>query len=124
MSATITDGTVTVTPTTVDGFTSTRTSNTLAHDIPGSAWPDIVERPAGPRSGTLRLVFAGAGAESASLVAEQLHATGVPLTFTPDGFSSAVMSYRLAPAGRLTRELDPNTRAAWILTIDYQEAQP
>lgn len=124
MSATISNGTDTVTPTTVDGFTSTRISGTLAHDIPGASWPDIVERPAGPRTGTLRLVFAGSGAESASFVAEQLHATGAALTFTPDGFASAVMTYRLAPAGRLTRELDPITRAAWVLTVDYQEAQP
>lgn len=124
MTTTISDGTITVTPTVIDGYNSTRESTTLAHEVPGSAWPDIVLRPAGPQRGTLRLGFAGSGSEVASLIAQQLHASGSVLALASTDRSTVAMSYVLAPGGRVTRELDDTTRDAWIVTADFLEVQP
>lgn len=124
MSAQISDGTTIITPSSLAGFSSTRSSQTRQHEVPGSVWPDMVLRPAGPRTGTFVFRFTAADAQVASLEAEELHQTGMPLTFTRPGFSTIDMTYVLAPGGRLQRELDPDTKRFWTLTVDYMEVQP
>lgn len=119
---TITDGIVTVTPTLIDGYESTRRSGSLFHEVPGLEWPDVVLRPSGPRTGRLRLVFADASAESDSLTAELLHAAGGVLTLISTERTSVDMDYVVS--GDIIRALDPVTRDAWVLTVDFTEVEP
>lgn len=133
-------------PTLISGYESSRTSNNREHRVPGRANSDFTLRPAGLRSGTLELVFAtnagtteyvidedgyvvpvdipGATAEAASKACEDAHAAGQVLTLATAERDSILMTYVVRENGDITRRLDPQTRAVWIVTVDYQEILP
>lgn len=116
MSTYITDGTSTVTPTVVDGYSSSRVSGIRVHPILGNASPDITYQAAQLRTGTLRLVFAEEGDATA---AETLHTAGSILTIVSTDRAAVNFSYVATDAVLL--DLDDETRDVWILEISYQE---
>lgn len=118
MSTYVTDGTTTVTPQAVDGFTSARVSGIRVHPILGASNPDITYQAAGLRTGTLRLIFA---AEADALTAETLHTTGSILTIVSTERAAVNFSYVAAEGDAVRVLLDDETRDVWIVEIDYQE---
>lgn len=110
----------TVTPVIMDGFSSSVKSKTVLHDVIGRAGPDVTILPGGYRTGTLKLVFAS---ESDSYICERLHAyASTPLVMTDTDLSTAAMTYVVV--GNVARELDTESRSAWVVSVDFQEVQP
>jgi hypothetical protein len=119
--ALITQGAVTIRPTQVLGYRSARTTGNLLHQIPGRPDPDITGGPAQLRRGTLQLGFHGATSEADSLACEAAHAaSGKVFTFQADAERPTVGMYYVA-SGEITRELEEESRDAWIVSVDYQE---
>jgi hypothetical protein len=142
LSATISNGSVSFTPTQVDGFESSREAQTRVHPILGTSDVDVTERPASLRAGTLRLVFGDSivaggysleggfvvytpsfttSGETVSKECEDVHAAGGALTFAASERDTIGMTYVVPKGGRIRRYLDPETRLVWILEVDYQE---
>lgn len=119
MSATITRGAATITPTAVTQYASDREAQNRVHVILGRPDPDVTLRPAQSRTGTLMLTFASVTAAADSKTAEDLHAAseGVFVLVSAD-VPTINMSY--VPTGRVSRALDP-TLKAWTLSIPFQE---
>lgn len=136
------DNGVTIYPTLVNGFESSRESQNLVRTILGREDPSVALRPATLRTGTLTLVFGARGAASelvvidgivqaldvpaldaaaASADAEALHASGRKFVFTDTDVPSVAMAYVMQQGGRITRSLDPATRRVWLLSVDFQE---
>ncbi|TQJ31945.1 hypothetical protein [Microbacterium sp. SLBN-146] len=118
----ITHGASTITPTEILGYTSERESRNIIHAILGRSNPDVTLRPAALRTGTLIMGFHGANSEADSASAEALHATGGVFTVLSPDRGTIEMSY--VAAGRITRELEDETRDAWVLRVDFQEVAP
>lgn len=115
MTTTITAGATTITPDLVDGYSVTRSSQSILHPIIGAAEPDVTFRPMGLRRGTLRCIFALeadawtaynaiAGANTSTLVSDE---RDIDMVFMVDG--------------ELSIELDDETRDMFIVSIDFQE---
>lgn len=121
MTTTITSGPDSTTPDIVNGYESVRTGQTVFHTVIGRDYPDVTLRPAGLRSGTLRLVYGSSDAEVQSANAEALHAAGAVYTLTTDDLGSIGMMYVVN--GNVTRTLDPDSLSVWILAVDFQEVQ-
>lgn len=119
MSVLITHGADTIEPSTVLGYVSGRRPATNVHPIVGRANPDVTFRPANLRTGTLELGFVGPTSEADSRAAEELHAAGGVFTLHATGRDSVVMSY--VNVDTLERELEPESRDAWIVRVGYQE---
>lgn len=119
MATLITSGANVISPTIVLGFTSTRASMNNIHDVVARANPDVSLRPAGLRSGTYELGFAGDTSEMDSFIAEALLATPVVFTVVSDERTTVQLSFVLS--GNLTRALETETRDAWIVSFDWQE---
>lgn len=117
---TITNGTDVISPDLVLGYKSSRTARTVIHDILDRSDPDVSLRAAASRSGTLELLFAD---ETAATNAETLH-TGISVwsILDPDR-ASVAMSYVVAD-GDIERELDDETRNAWVVRVPYREVTP
>lgn len=118
MTTTITDGTTTVTPDAVEGFSSAQPSGMRLHPILGSATPDITYRPPQLRAGTLRLFFA---AESDAATAATIHTTGNVLTISSTDLSTVNFSYVPAEGDGAVSVEQSETRAGWFVEVDYQE---
>lgn len=139
----VSDGVNSYTPTAVDGFESSRESATIVHQILGRSNPDITIRPAGLRTGTLRLVFADSSSsggglyvdedgyiveegpvtvvgETDSKACEDAHAAGGVMSLYSTALVSILMTY--VANGSIRRSLSAN-RAYWILEVDYHEVQ-
>jgi hypothetical protein len=116
---TLSDGTTTVTPILVDGYTSTRESGNVVHTIISSVSPEVTLRAARLRTGTLRLLFA---TQAEALVGEALHALPVVLVLADPDVSGINMSY--VAHGNIEVSLDDATRTAWIVSVDFQEVTP
>lgn len=127
MSEYVTNGVDTFTPTLIDGYESERASATIVHQILNRSAPDVTVRPAGMRTGTLRMVFAdstsdgGGLGEPDSKACEDAHAAGGVFNLISSDRSSIVMSY--VPHGRIRRALDDVTRDVWILEVEFHEVQ-
>jgi hypothetical protein len=113
---TITLGEVTLTPALVLGFNSSRTAGNVLHTIVGRAGVDVTTKPAGLRSGTLRLLAATL-ADALSL--EWLHAQAGVFSLVDADLPELSMDY--VPSGAIRLELDDETRVQWSVEIDYQE---
>lgn len=120
MSEQIIAGAVAIAPDILLGYQSRRATRTNVHDIIGRASADVTLRPAGLRSGTLRLGFAGAGAEARSRAAE--NALSEPVTCTLNVTTNATAAMTFVVVGDIERELEDETRNAWIVAFGYQEA--
>jgi len=112
----ITRGDVDIIPTIVDGYESTHETRSIVHQILGRPDPDVTLRPAGLRTGTLRLVFAD---EFAAADAETEFGVGGVFTFHPIERETLPMDF--VPTGRVTRTLDDQTRRVWIVAVDFHE---
>jgi hypothetical protein len=116
MTTIITSGADTLNPTMVLGYSSSRLAGNIIHPVLGREDPDVTMRPAGLRTGTLELLFTG---ETDGKEAEDLHSTTAVFTLTSTDRPSINMSY--VAAGRIGRELDPDTRDVWVVRIEFQE---
>lgn len=117
MAATISDGTTSIYPTLVLSYASSRASGNKKHDLLGGGASMSLGK-AGLRTGTLELFFP---VEADAAAAEDLHRTAGVFTFTDPDRTSVAMSYVLADGGELVRELDDETRDAWIVRVAFQE---
>lgn len=117
MTTTVTDGITSVIPALMVGYTHTRRSGNVVHEIVGdpAGSPDLA--PAGLRSGDITLLFA---VQADAFTADTLHAAGVVLTLTDSDVPAVNMTYILAPGSTARLELD-DTRSVWLLTVAYQE---
>jgi hypothetical protein len=116
MATTITTGADTITPTFIDGLSTTREPGNLMHPVLGSAVVDVTYRPAKHKSGTLTLGFA---TEAAAILAEGYHATRTLFTIASTDRNQIVFKYVVA--GSVTLRLDDATRGVWILEVPFQE---
>jgi hypothetical protein len=134
----------TFTPTLVDGYAGERTPQTIVHPILNRADPDITIRPAALRTGTLRMLFSEVGsggglvldedgyiveapmiaydAEVVSLECSDAHAAGGVFSLVSSERGTIEMSY--VATGSISRTLDDESRAMWMLEIGYQEVAP
>ncbi|MDU0367677.1 hypothetical protein RWH45_10650 [Microbacterium sp. KSW4-17] len=119
MPTVITVGASTIAPQQVMNITSQQESGTIVHPILGRAFPDITLRPAGVRTGTITMGFAGPTAETDAATARALLASGVVFTIAPEERTS--LSMACIVSGRISLDLEDVTRDAWVLTVDYQE---
>lgn len=106
-----------VVPTVVDGYTSTREAQSLAHPILGRPDPEVTLREAALRSGTLTLLFPD---EDDSAAAELAFSQPGVWQMVDDDRDTVGMSFVVA-GGAITRELHDETRNDWLLTIPYRE---
>lgn len=118
--STITHSTGTITPRLILGWEATRPARSLVHEVLGRADPDITLRPAGVRSGTLRLLFT-TGAEASAAAA--VFAIAQTLTITDPDVAQVGMSFVVAE-GDIVAQLDPETRRLWTLDVAFQEVAP
>jgi hypothetical protein len=115
---TLSNGTATITPTLVDGYSAGQEARTIAHPIISRPGPDDVTlRPAGPRTGILRLLFA---TEADAEAARALHAAPYVWTLTDADLSSIGMDY-VVEGGTLGAALEDETRELWLLEIPFRE---
>lgn len=119
MATVISSGAGVIEPQIVLNITSDQTSGNIVHPILGRANPDVTIRPAGLRTGSIEMGFAGDTAEADSEAARSLHATGGVFVVTSDDRSTLEMFYIVS--GRIVRELEDGSRDAWIVRVDYQE---
>lgn len=122
MSTLITHGADTITPTQVLGYDTEREAGNIVHPILGRSNPDVTLRPARLRTGTLTLGFHGRTSEADSLTAEALHATGGVFAVVSTDRATVEMSYVVD--GMIRRELDDESRDAWVLSVGFQEVTP
>lgn len=117
MTTTIAHVTGVVVPEVVNGFEGTREARTIVHAILGRPDPDVTFRPAGLRTGTLRLVFAtgaAAAAAEAALTVPQV------LTLIDNEVPEVGMSFVVAE-GDIVTTLDTTTRVVWIVALPFRE---
>lgn len=119
MVLTINAGAAAIAPDITLGYQSRRSTRTNVHDILGRAGADVTLRPAGLRTGTLRLGFTGAGAEARSRAAENALSEAVTCSLNEPDTPTAAMTFVVV--GDIDRELEPETRTAWVVAFGYQE---
>lgn len=113
---TISDGTTTLTPMLVLGWSTSREARSVVHRLIGRPDPDVTLRPHGLRTGQMRILCEDM---AAALAMEALHASGVVLTIADDDVAATSMSYVVS--GQLLVELDPVTLNRWTVTADVTE---
>lgn len=111
-------GDAVIAPTIVTALSTGRPVATIVHPILGRDAPDVTVRPAGLRTGSLELGFSGEDAETASADAERLLAAGVATIVTDE---RATLAFSFVAQGTVTRDLEPVTRDAWLVRLDFQE---
>jgi hypothetical protein len=114
----ITRGATTITPTAVERYEADRESGNIVHPIINRENPDVTQRPAQLRTGTLEITFTGSTAAVDSKAAVDAHAT--PGVFTLFHDVPTVGMFYL-PAGRISRSLDDASKQAWRVSVEYQE---
>ncbi|MCR2785439.1 MULTISPECIES: hypothetical protein [unclassified Microbacterium] len=119
MATVLTTGASVIAPTIVLNISSSREAQNLVHPIIGRAQPDITLRTAGVRTGQLELGFEGLTSEADSATAESLLAGAAVWTIVSDERSTLEFSFVVT--GSVTRDLDSDSRDAWVVKIDYQE---
>jgi hypothetical protein len=116
MSTTITKGVATVTPITVTGYSSTRTTGNILHDVIGRSDVDVTFKAAGLRKGTLEMVFPSL---TTVLAAESLHAS-IGINVLADSDLPA-LGMRYVASGDITVTLHDESRDFWLLSVAFQE---
>lgn len=111
----ITNGVTTVHPILWMEYASTRQANTRTHPLM-SGGTAVTLAPHGPRTVTLALLFDD---EEESIVCEDMHARPSVFTITEAGRPTHSMQY--VAVGRVSRELDQETAAVWIVSVEVQE---
>lgn len=113
---TLTKGATTITPTIVDGYSTTQSARTILHDIIGRSNPDVSFAADSLRSGSLRCMFVlEADADAAR------DALAQPGVWTLADAARSSIGMLFVRQGDMTVELDDETRELWVLTLGYQE---
>jgi len=113
-SLVITQGDTLIKPLSAPGYESTRPSRNIVHPILGRRVPDITLRPAGVRTGTLRLIFPD---DIESAVAEEALAAGGEFVLTHT--DSITVDMLFIVDGDIQRRQDDS--GAWEITFRFQE---
>ena len=119
MGTIITAGTAVIAPTIALSIESGRAAQNIVHPIIAREEPDVTLRPASTRSGRLSLGFEGATSEADSAAAEQLLSRPLVFSIVSDERTTLALSFIVQ--GRITRELEDQSRDAWVVSADYQE---
>lgn len=112
---TINNGSTTITPIQVLGYTSARPANNVFHPTLGGGL-DVTLIPAGLRTGTLTFLFDN---EDDAAACESVHSLTAVLRLLDPDLDTVGMFY--VPNGSITRALDEDTRAVWTVAVDFQE---
>lgn len=115
MATTLTRAGVTITPTAILGYSSSRDTGNVLHDVLGRADFDVTFGPAGLRALTLKFLFPTL---TAALTAEQLHTSVGKIILADSDLPLVNMTY--VPSGRIGVELDDESQK-WFLVVDVQE---
>lgn len=118
MTVTLSTGLVSVNPELALPYEFEYSQTTIVHEVPGRPFPDVTLRPAGPRSGTLQLLFIG---HSAALAAAALHLDGDVLTLEDTTTPAMDMSYVAVDRTRLVQQESVHP---WMLLVPFQEVDP
>ena len=116
--STISDGVTTVTPTLVLGYRAGQRSRNVLIEPIDSPDPYVSLAAAQTRAGTWSYLFAD---EAEAEACRALHAAGSVLTLTDPDVSTVGMDYVVPDDGEIVVELDPETRKAWIVEVDFRE---
>lgn len=116
--STITAGGTVITPTAVTEYQSTRAGGNVVHRILGRTDPDVTLRPAQLRTGTLEAIFTS---EADSRAAEVAVGDAGVMQYADD-VSTVNMTFVLGEGG--VQRTIHESRAVWLLTIDYVEVLP
>jgi hypothetical protein len=116
---TATNGAGTTSPLEVLGYETNRESRNIVHDLIDGGIAVALISPR-PRSGELRLLYPNEAEAWASLA---LHAQETSFALIDGDVPAVGMTYVVAP-GSVRLTLDPETNAAWTLTVPYQEIEP
>lgn len=120
MTTTITTGSLSFSPTLTLGWTAAQTTRNIMHNVIGKADPDVTLRPAQTRTGTLELFFA---LPATAELARTILATGTVFVITSTE-ATWLDGLRFVIAGDISATLEDETRAAWMLSADFQEVLP
>lgn len=123
MTTTITTGASRIAPTILTGLSESAEGGTRVHKIINRANADITLRVAGLRSGLLEMGFAGPTCEADSAAAFAILRTAAVFTLSDTDRPSYNMAFVVPEGGRIERAIEDQTRAAYILTVDFQEVQ-
>lgn len=125
MNGSITGGASVITPTLILELTEEAQGGNIVHPILGRSNPDVTLRPGGRRTGTIALGFAGANSEALSATARSVLLTAGLLTLVaPARPSLNGLTFVIPEGGRVQRSIEPDTRNAWTVVLDYQEVTP
>lgn len=115
MSTTISYGSESFTPVTVDGWAQESESRTIVHELI-SGDIEVTHAPGGPRTFTMQLVFP---VEADAAGCAELHRTAPYLDLVTD--ERVLPNGRYVVTGRVGVELDDETRDVWVVTVDATE---
>lgn len=118
--ATFSNGTDSITPILIDGYSSESPSGTVVTPLLGSEDVAVTLRPASLRTGTMRLNM-GPDEDAAAAAETALRGAHV-WTLVTDDRESVDMSFVVTD--RITRELDNQTRGVWFVGFGWQEVNP
>lgn len=116
---TISNGSTTITPSLVLGYTARRATRNVVHQVIGRPDPDVTLREAASRTGTLRLLFT---TETAAHDAVEALASADVWALSEDDLTTIDM--RFVASGEIEKALDDRTRTIWTVTADYTEVLP
>ncbi len=119
MTGQIMGGAAPIYPDMILGYESSREGGSLVHPILGTSNPDVSLRPAQLRTGMLSLAFLAASAEADSKAAEDQLSTVSVFTLLED--QRTTIGMRFVVSGPIRRALDPESRSAWTVEVDYTE---
>lgn len=101
-------------PIMVTGYEATRQGRNTTTDLIGGGILVALRAPR-PRSGTLELLYDD---EAAAFAAVELHATETTFTLTDTARDGVGMTYT---AGTSRISLEDQTRAVWLVSVEFQE---
>lgn len=114
MATTITDGTTTVTPLLVTGWETEAETRNVLHAVLSKSTPDVTLRGGYTRTGTLEMLFTD---EADALTAALMHKAAAVFTIASTEITDANYSYVVS--GNVKTALDEDTRAQWLVTVEY-----
>lgn len=106
------------TPIMIVGYSVSRTSRNVLHQIINRADLDVTLRPLGLRTGSLTLLCATL---ADAVAISNHHAGSVTITLADTLHPFQDMKYVLQPGTPLTVELDPETRVKATVALQFQE---
>lgn len=112
----ISGSTVTITPTQITGYASSRPSKNIVHTIPDSDDVVVTLGDAGPRTGSLTLLFDD---EADAATAEGI--LQVSQVFTLADSVTTTVGMKFVVTDTLTRQVASDGTYAWTVTFGFQE---